>query len=403
MNTICLVMIVKNEAARLRRCLASVLPHVDRVMIVDTGSADATMRIARDTLLEWDQSGVKWQIDSRAFHDFAHNRNHAIRRAEYRHNVDYLLMLDADMTLVGDPTALRKCSTALGMVPVQDVGGSRYWLPLLRKSNTDLWYEGRTHETIPLPATPCDRVAGVTVMHHADGGSRADKLTRDLRLLDLDLADNPNSTRATFYRAQTLLCLGRVSEAADAYNHRISQGGWDEEVWYSHLQLARCRRAEEDPRAYQAALLAAELRPHRAEPFADLACWADEDGLPSVAEMFRRQAVQKPWPCEDTLFVEPAAWIGSAAALYRWAADHGLWPSALNYAMEATVCAQAVGDKAAAAAGLWGQGKARWELGERDKAMRAVEAALRLTPENGSLQADAEVMRRLLDDKITSV
>ncbi|CAM5789290.1 hypothetical protein CCAE64S_02355 [Castellaniella caeni] len=40
--TIALVMIVKNGAATLARCLASVREHVDQMIVLDTGSVDET-------------------------------------------------------------------------------------------------------------------------------------------------------------------------------------------------------------------------------------------------------------------------------------------------------------------------------------------------------------------------
>ena len=47
MITISLCMIVKNEERILARCLDSVKDLVDEIIIVDTGSADATRQIAQ--------------------------------------------------------------------------------------------------------------------------------------------------------------------------------------------------------------------------------------------------------------------------------------------------------------------------------------------------------------------
>jgi len=41
-----LSMIVRNEAERLERCLASVADFVDEMVLLDTGSSDATVAIA---------------------------------------------------------------------------------------------------------------------------------------------------------------------------------------------------------------------------------------------------------------------------------------------------------------------------------------------------------------------
>ena len=47
MKTIALTMIVKNEARSLARCLDSVAPWVDKMIVLDTGSTDDTIAIAR--------------------------------------------------------------------------------------------------------------------------------------------------------------------------------------------------------------------------------------------------------------------------------------------------------------------------------------------------------------------
>ncbi len=46
MNPIALVMIVRNEARCLARCLDSVRAHVDEMLVLDTGSTDDTVAIA---------------------------------------------------------------------------------------------------------------------------------------------------------------------------------------------------------------------------------------------------------------------------------------------------------------------------------------------------------------------
>ena len=47
---LCLSMIVKNEAAAIGRCLASVMTLIDYWVIVDTGSEDSTKNIIKDVM-----------------------------------------------------------------------------------------------------------------------------------------------------------------------------------------------------------------------------------------------------------------------------------------------------------------------------------------------------------------
>lgn len=83
-HTVSLCMIVKNEGKYLRRCLSSVLNIVDEIVIVDTGSSDDTVEIAKEFgavlgYFEWNQN-------------FSDARNHALSLA----TKEWILILDAD-------------------------------------------------------------------------------------------------------------------------------------------------------------------------------------------------------------------------------------------------------------------------------------------------------------------
>lgn len=82
-----LCMIVKNEEARLPKCLMSVKPLVQEIIVVDTGSADRTKSIAR-------AFGAK-VFDFPWTGDFSAARNFSLDQA----GGDWILALDADETL----------------------------------------------------------------------------------------------------------------------------------------------------------------------------------------------------------------------------------------------------------------------------------------------------------------
>jgi glycosyltransferase involved in cell wall biosynthesis len=79
--------IVKNEAQNLARCLASVKPYVDELIVVDTGSTDNTIAIAQQYGAK--VSHFEW------CNDFAAARNYANSLA----SCDWILTLDADEEL----------------------------------------------------------------------------------------------------------------------------------------------------------------------------------------------------------------------------------------------------------------------------------------------------------------
>ncbi len=82
--TLSLAMIVKNEAENLEKCLSTARPHVDEIVVVDTGSTDGTRAIAQRYADVFDE--IAWP-DS-----FSLARNHSFDLA----TGDYIIWLDGD-------------------------------------------------------------------------------------------------------------------------------------------------------------------------------------------------------------------------------------------------------------------------------------------------------------------
>lgn len=84
MSTLSICMIVKNEESVLARCLKSIEPLADEIVIADTGSTDSTKRIAsRFTDRVYD---FPWNDD------FSEARNFSFSKAV----MDYIMWMDAD-------------------------------------------------------------------------------------------------------------------------------------------------------------------------------------------------------------------------------------------------------------------------------------------------------------------
>ena len=86
-QTLSLCMIVKNEEKYLHDCLQSVCDIVDQIVIVDTGSEDKTIEIAKEFGAEIHH--FDW-VD-----DFSAARNESIKQA----TSEWILWLDADERL----------------------------------------------------------------------------------------------------------------------------------------------------------------------------------------------------------------------------------------------------------------------------------------------------------------
>ena len=91
---ICLVMIVRDEAKGIRETLRSVLQHVDRWLILDTGSSDGTQEIIWETLAR-----VPGILVQEPFVDFGTSRTRALELAG--EECVYTLMLSGNEVLRG--------------------------------------------------------------------------------------------------------------------------------------------------------------------------------------------------------------------------------------------------------------------------------------------------------------
>src|SRR5271165_1256421 len=96
-KTIGVCMIVKNEARVITRCLDSVRPLVDYVLVEDTGSTDGTQELVRDWMRRNFMPGL---VVEEPWQDFAYNRSHAMDALRKVETVDYALIIDADDRLV---------------------------------------------------------------------------------------------------------------------------------------------------------------------------------------------------------------------------------------------------------------------------------------------------------------
>lgn len=299
---LCLNMIVRNEAAIIRRALESVVGFVDYWVICDTGSTDGTEEIIAGF---FSGHGTPGELHRFEFENFGSARNRALEAA--RHSAgsfDYVLLMDADMQLHVDDPSFASGLSAPGYMLLQKSGSLSYWNMRLVHRDTPASYVGVTHEYLSVPAGH-ERLETAWFLDGADGGNRPGKFERDAALLRKGLEDEPDNARYVYYLAQSYRDAGRLEEAAEAYHRRHEMGGWEEEAWHALLQEARCRRSLGDLAAFQRlAAQAFEERSHRVEPLYDLAVHFRQLGQYEVAMSFLELATHVPWPAKDRLFIE---------------------------------------------------------------------------------------------------
>ena len=300
-----LILMVKNESAILKRCLEAVASTVDAFCILDTGSTDTTVEIA-ETFLKTNIGCVTvepWQ-------NFGYNRTVSFQRAQaylkeqcWDLKDTYGLLLDADMIFV--PGSLKSQNlTDVGYTIVQVAGTLEYPNTRLVRMDHPWTCVGVTHEYWSGSST---QHLSKTVCHiddRNDGGCKADKFERDVRLLEDDLKKDPTNGRSMFYLAQSYHCLRRFDDSRKMYKKRILTGGWDEEIWYSHYMVAKCWLELKNVPKFEAWMLKANaLRPSRAEPLYQLTRYFRETGKHFKAYQYMMDGKMVP-PSHDSLFIE---------------------------------------------------------------------------------------------------
>lgn len=216
---ISLCMIVKNEERVLGACLESARPFFDEIIIVDTGSTDRTVEIAKS--FEANVIEQEWP-DS-----FAEARNWSLAPA----TGDWVFWLDADDTLPSaSGRAIRRAAESAPahihgfIVPVQFVedgpgAGTRVDHVKLLRNLPGLAFEGRIHEQILPSLKPhggeIARLDAI-VLHSGYDTSpegQARKAERDWKLLRLEYRDRGDHPFVLFNIGMTRHYGGRHEDA----------------------------------------------------------------------------------------------------------------------------------------------------------------------------------------------
>lgn len=216
-----LCMIVRDEEQNLPACLGACADLFDEVVVVDTGSVDNTVEVARS--LGAQVSHVPWRDD------FAAARNETLRRA----SGDWIFWMDADDRL--DPENRERLSRLLARLPQARVGytmaqrsiwhgpgGGATRVDQLRLFPVfpGLKWEYRVHEQVAGSLNAAGialRKTDVVIDHvgRADPDQVQRKMERDLRMLELESGERPGDPLTRLKIGWTLVELGRLDAAEE--------------------------------------------------------------------------------------------------------------------------------------------------------------------------------------------
>ena len=232
MYKISLVMIARNEARCIERCLASIKDHVDEIIIVDTGSTDDTFQICK--MFTPHVSHFAWSDD------FSAARNFSLAQA----SGDWTVVMDADEWVTEGFDYLRSLKLArpdfVATIRQESTFGEG---ADIRKSSTNIsrilprgvFYSGRIHEQ----PTHAMQVRNSPLVFAHDGYEVAKntlKMGRNEALLRMELEAQPDDAYFNYQLGKDLAVQKRVPEAV-AYFERALQHASVREGWRHDLVI----------------------------------------------------------------------------------------------------------------------------------------------------------------------
>jgi len=310
--TICLNMIVRNEAHVVHEVLDCVAPYISSWVIVDTGSEDGTQDIIREHMAKL---GIPGELHERPWKNFGHNRSEALDLAAG--HADYIWVIDADDLVVGKPD-FSQLSADSYTVRYGHEDGFTYWRQQIFRDGLPWRYVGVVHEFVDCsePYQNSRLYGDYFIESRRLGGRNLDpqKYARDRDLLLAELEIHPDDSRSVFYLAQSYFDLGDFINARLWYSRRAEMGGWDEEIYYSLLRVGESMLKLNDswPETQDVFLRAWESHPTRAEALHAIARRYREEERYQLGYLFAKHAASIPLPEEDILFVH--------TAVHRWVA-----------------------------------------------------------------------------------
>lgn len=298
-------MIVRDEEKLLARCLKSFDGAFDELVIVDTGSKDATVEVARAhgaRVKAFDGcNGPDGKI-----RDFALARNVACDLA----SADWILWMDADDVLQeGGANRLRAAVARGGFagLHVTIKWGKDAWLQTrLFKNEPKNRFVGRVHE-YPRVHGKIDKDREIVVQHLPDKTGKESSSERNLRLLRLDLADDPANLRTLFHLGNALRISGQHDEAILRYTQYLAIGGYFHHerylcAYYTALSYFHQKKWRE---AIDAGLRAVRLDPRFAEAHCLIAdCYGETKEYAWSRQWYRQALACAEPPPDAILFVD---------------------------------------------------------------------------------------------------
>ncbi len=311
-TTICVLIMATNEEHCILETLNATLPYATDYIFCDNASTDNTIKVCEDF---FKTNNIKGQIFNYKWVNFGHNYSYLYELGYKHSDSEYLWQIDADDLVCGkmDIGKLDK-----GMYLLQFGREFTYPRPQIFKNSIPWKHYLVLHGYVaPVNKKIYYSSGQITGEYYIDSrriGNRhriVDEKTKylnDAKNIEDDLiniTDKHDLRRSYFYLAQSYHDGGNYEKSIEKYNTRISMDGWDEEVFYSRLQVGKCYKYLDKPsRAISRFWRCYNYFPYRAEPLFEMGkiYYGNNDFVNS--KKYLKLASKIPFPVEMSLFIQ---------------------------------------------------------------------------------------------------
>lgn len=249
-KTICLNMIVKNEAHVIKQTLQNICSYIKITdyIISDTGSTDGTESVITNF---FDEVGIKGMIFRDEWLDFGHNRTLALKHGNKHSKSDFLFIFDADDMIYGKMDFHTEFNRNAKDAYYMKFGSGLVYKRVLLVNNKLQWkFEGVLHEYIVCVTNnyglnDVGLIDGDYFVDSGKTGARSkdpDKYVKDAAILEKAFykeAGSDLAIRYAFYCAQSYRDAGLREKSIEWYKKRTDLKGWNQEVYYSYYMIGQ--------------------------------------------------------------------------------------------------------------------------------------------------------------------
>lgn len=280
-KTLAVALIVKNEEVLLSRCLDS-CKGADAIYILDTGSQDRTIEIARQYT---DNVYLDYIWDD----NFAGAQNHLLDKI--REKEDFILSIDADEVLLcGMDEVIKTIQLANDCVRCFMVaeGGQKmdFEFGRLFRNTPDIYWCQPIHKHLNIPGAG-EQIGNVKIMFGWSPAHNNDP-DRALRVLEKDVAEKGDEAgRNLYYLGREYWYKARHKEAVDMLWRCVLKSNWDAERADAFFIMSQSYSAQgQDDEARNACLQALKINSN----FKEAIEWMAGISTPENSRQWKRMA-----------------------------------------------------------------------------------------------------------------